>query len=137
MSGLPGSGKDTWLAKNEGDLPVVSLDDFRDQLGVGPTDNQGSVIQAAKEQCRALLRNRTSFAFCATNLLRQTRSRWIDLFAQYGARIRIIYIEPLFSTLLARNKQRERAVPENVIRELTDKMEPPTLAECHELTVVE
>ncbi|MEX2560391.1 MAG: HD domain-containing protein, partial [Pirellulales bacterium] len=29
MSGLPGSGKDTWLATNRPGLPVVSLDDLR------------------------------------------------------------------------------------------------------------
>ena len=40
MSGLPGSGKDTWLARNRPDLPVVSLDDIRGELGVEPTDNQ-------------------------------------------------------------------------------------------------
>jgi predicted kinase len=137
MSGLPGSGKDTWLAKNCGELPVVSLDDFRDQLGVEPTENQGTVIQAAKERCRELLRANTSFAFSATNLVRQTRSRWIDLFAQYGARIKVVYVEPPFSTLLARNKQRSRSVPENVIRDLAERLEPPTWTECHELVVAQ
>ena len=29
LSGLPGSGKDTWLARNRPQLPVVSLDDLR------------------------------------------------------------------------------------------------------------
>jgi hypothetical protein len=32
MSGLPGSGKDTWLAQQRPDLPVVSLDDLRADL---------------------------------------------------------------------------------------------------------
>jgi predicted kinase len=31
-----------------------------------------------------------SFAFNATNLLRQTRRRWIDLFADYEARIEVV-----------------------------------------------
>jgi predicted kinase len=137
MSGLPGSGKDTWLVKNCGELPVVSLDEFREQLGVEPPENQGTVIQAAKERCRELLRANTSFAFSATNLVRQTRSRWIDLFAQYGARIKIVYVEPTFSALLAQNKQRTRPVPENVIRELAERIEPPTWTECHELAMVE
>jgi putative nucleotidyltransferase with HDIG domain len=137
MSGLPGSGKDTWLKLNAADLPVVSLDDFREQLGVEPTENQGVVIQAGKERCRELLRAKTSFAFCATNLLRQTRARWIDLFAQYNARVRIAYVEPPFSTLLSRNKQRTRIVPEEVIRDLAAKVEPPTWTEAHELVLAE
>src|SRR5262249_48777437 len=80
---FPGSGKDTWLEKNRDSLTVVSLDDIRTELDVAATDNQGFVIQRAKERCRELLRSATSFAFCATNLLHRTRQRWIDLFADY------------------------------------------------------
>ena len=137
MSGLPGCGKDTWLAKNRSGLPVVSLDDIRSEMDVEATDDQGSVIQHAKERCRELLRSETSFAFSATNLLRQTRQRWIDLFADYGARIEIVYIEPPLSVILGRNKRRERSVPERVIRELAEKCEPPTLTEAHSLVIAE
>jgi hypothetical protein len=45
MSGLPGSGKDRWLGQNRSELPVVSLDDIRGELGVEPTDDQGQVAQ--------------------------------------------------------------------------------------------
>ena len=112
MSGLPGSGKDEWLTKNRSDLPAVSLDDIRAELEVEATDDQGGVIQHAKERCRELLRSGTSFAFNATNLLRQTRQRWIDLFADYGARIETVYVEPEFSVILTQNRRRERVVPE-------------------------
>lgn len=135
MSGLPGSGKDTWLAKNRPDLPVVSLDDIRFQLDVEATDNQGPVIQAARDQCRELLRAGQSFAFSATNLIRQTRKRWIDLFADYRARVEAVYVEPRFETVLAQNKRRERPVPENVIRELADKVEPPNWTEAHDFVM--
>jgi predicted kinase len=137
MSGLPGSGKDTWLAKNRSGLPVVSLDDIRSELDVEATDDQGGVIQHAKECCRELLRSGTSFAFSATNLLRQTRQRWIDLFADYGARIEIVYVEPPISVILGRNKRRERSVPERVIRELAEKCEPPTWTEAHSMVIAE
>ena len=137
LSGLPGSGKDSWLAKNRGDLPVVSLDDICSELDVEATDNQGAVIQQAKERCRQLLRVGTSFAFNATNLLRQTRQRWIDLFADYGARIEIVYVEPELSVIFEQNKRRGRSVPEQVIRELADKCEPPTWIEAHSLLSVE
>jgi predicted kinase len=133
MSGLPGSGKDTWLAANRPALPVVSLDDIRDELDVEAVENQGEVIQLAKERCRELLRSGQSFAFSATNLLQQTRKRWIDLFADYNARIEIVYVEPPMPVILVQNKRRERSVPENVIRDLADKCEPPTWAETHDL----
>jgi AAA domain len=99
MSGLPGSGKDTWLATNRLDLPVVSLDVVRGELEIDPTDDQGEVVQVGRERCREFLRSGRSFAFNATNLLKLTRQRWIDLFADYNARIEIVYVEPSLSII--------------------------------------
>lgn len=135
LSGLPGSGKDSWLLHNAPDLPVISLDDIRGELDVEATDNQGEVAQLARERCRELLRAKTSFAFNATNLLRQTRQRWIDLFADYNARIEMVYLEPSLSVILDQNKRRDRTVPAQVIRELADKCEPPTRTEAHSLVL--
>lgn len=73
------------------------------------------------------------FAFNATNVTRQVRRRWIDLFADYGARIEIAYLEPELATVLARNKRRKHPVPENVILDLSRQAEPPTATECHRL----
>jgi hypothetical protein len=50
-SGLPGSGKDAWLAANRPELPVVSLDELRDELQVDAADDQGEVIQELAEKC--------------------------------------------------------------------------------------
>lgn len=137
MSGLPGSGKDTWLSRNRPDHPVVSLDDLREELGAAPTGNQGEVVQLARERCREFLRRGTDFCFNATNLQRQMRQRWIDLFADYGARIEIVYVEPPFETILQQNRRRESSVPEKVIRDLASRCEPPSWTECHRLTIVE
>jgi putative nucleotidyltransferase with HDIG domain len=137
VSGLPGSGKDTWLARNRPELPVISLDGIRGELGVEPTDNQGKVVQLARERARELLRAGTPFAFNATNILRQTRGRWIDLFADYNARIKLVWIEPPFEKLLRQNGSRENAVPEQVVRKLAAKYEPPTLPEGHKLQMID
>jgi predicted kinase len=93
ISGVPGSGKDTWLARHRPEIPIVSLDGIRRELGIGPTENQGAVVQMARDQCRGHLRAGNPFAFNATNILRQTRARWIDLFADYDARIELVYVE--------------------------------------------
>lgn len=136
MSGLPGSGKDYWLATNRPSLPIVSMDDLREEMNIEPTANQGQVAQAAIELCKEYLRNGESFAFNATNLLRQTRTRWLDLFFNYKAEIELIYIEPAFTTILQQNKSRTAAVPEKVIHRLADKSEPPTLLEAHRVTML-
>lgn len=136
LSGLPGSGKDTWLAQQRPSLPVVSLDDVRTALDVRATEDQGEVIQNAREMCRKHLRIGRDFAFNATNTVRQTRKRWIDLFADYGARIEVVYVEPPLPMILHRNECRSRPVPMQVIEHLVDKLEPPTWAEAHSLSMV-
>ena len=112
---------------------MVALDAIRDVLGIDATDNQGEVIQMAREQCRTHLRAGRSFAFNATNITRQIRQRWIELFADYAARVEIVYLEPPLATVLAQNRRRANPVPEKVILHLVETLEPPTMAECHDL----
>ncbi len=133
MSGVPGSGKDTWLAKHRSDIPMVSLDEVRSDLEIEPTDDQGTVVQVARERCREHVRAGRPFSFNATNLTRQTRVRWIDLFNDYRAEIEIVYLEPPLRDILRQNQQRASDVPESVIRKLAAKVEPPNWLECHQL----
>jgi len=134
MSAVSGAGKNTWLARHRPGLPVVSLDAVRADLDVDPTDNQGEVIQAAREQAREHLRAGRDFAFNATNTTRLIRDRWINLFADYKARIEIVYLEPPLQVILKQNSQRKERVPEAIISRLLEKLEPPTLAEAHDVT---
>ncbi len=136
MSGLPGAGKDTWLARTRPGLPVVSLDEIRDGLEIDPTDKQGEVIQAAREQCRIHLRAGRDFSFNATNVSKQLRQRWIDLAHDYQARAEIVYCEPPLAIVLAQNKRRPEPVPDKVILSLCERVEPPSITECHQLSVV-
>ncbi len=135
VCGLPGAGKDTWLEEQRREIPVVSLDEIRAQMKVPPTGNQGVVIQAAKEQCRQHLRDRVDFAVSATNVSRQLRQLWIDIGASYSARIEVVYVEPQLDTIFEQNNSRKGvgAVPAEVIDRLIGKLDPPSLAECHEL----
>lgn len=48
MSGLPGTGKDTWIYSTIPEYPMISLDEIRKEMNVKPTENQGSVIQKAQ-----------------------------------------------------------------------------------------
>ena len=133
MSALPGSGKDTWIARHRPDLPVVSLDDIREEIGVKPTDDQGKVIQLAHERAREHLRGKRDFIWNGTNVTRQTRSRIVRLLRDYGARIEMVYLEPSRSQLFAQNRSRSDAVPDKVIEKLASKLEPPGLDEAHDV----
>jgi predicted kinase len=74
--------------------------------------------------------------FNATNITRQTRRRWIDLFADYGARIEIVYIKPPLEKIREQNKNRPEPVTERVIFALSQKLEPPQISEAHAVTLV-
>src|SRR6201999_1228186 len=93
MSGLPGAGKDTYVREHFPSLPVVSLDDLRGGMEGDPGDDQGAVVQAAKERAKEHLRKGASFVWNATNLNRQRRAPIVQMAADYGARVRIVYLE--------------------------------------------
>ena len=137
MCALPGSGKDTYI-KNNLDQPVLSLDDIRRKAKISPTEKKGNgqVIQLAKEQAKEYLRSKTSFVFNATNITKDMRSRWIGLFTDYNARVKIIYIEVPYKTLLKQNSDRDHKVPENVIDKLIGKLEIPDVREAHEVEYI-
>lgn len=130
LCALPGTGKDTWIAANCPQLPMVSLDDMRDEMGVLPTDNQGAVAQACKESARRRLRAKEPFVFNATNLTPLTREPLVRLFEQYGARVRIVYLETEWQEEMRRNAARRKAVPEGVIHAMLEKLAVPERAEA-------
>jgi putative nucleotidyltransferase with HDIG domain len=131
LSGIPGSGKDTWLHNQRDATQVISLDAIRAEHAINPEDPQGPVIQIAKEQAREFLRRKQPFIWNATNLTRRIRDPLIDLCLDYTARVRIVYIDAVLEEALARNQQRAAPVPEHVIRQLAAKTEPPDLREAH------
>lgn len=135
MSGIPGSGKDTYIKNNLKDYPSISLDSIRRSRNIKPTDKKGNgqVIQAAQEACKGLLRSKTSFVFNATNITSDMRSKWIKLFKDYKAYVKIVYIEVSFKDLIRQNALRKHKVPENVILKLINKLEIPHPKECDEI----
>jgi len=132
MSGLPGAGKDTYVKKYFPDLPVISLDDIRNEWDIDPTDKTGNgqVIQAAKEKAREYLRRQTAFVWNATNTTRQMRVQLIELFHTYKASVKIVYVEATYKHLHQQNRNREAVVPMRVLEKLIDKLEVPALWEA-------
>ncbi len=133
MSGLPAAGKDTWIAEHMAGAPVVSLDAIRADLGVAPDKPQGKVIQEARERARKHLRAGDDFVWNATNLSRQLRQNCTGLFADYNARVRIIYLEAAPDVLDARNARRKDPVPGKALARMLERWEVPDLTEAHEV----
>ena len=134
LSGLPGTGKDTWIGKHLPGVPQVSLDGIRTELRVRPEDDQGRVAVQAAERAREYLRRKQPFVWNATDLMKETRQRLVGLFERYGARVRIVYLETDRESRIARNSARKDAVPESAVDRMLARTVPPL--PCEAQTVV-
>jgi predicted kinase len=135
LSGLPGMGKDTYIRRHYPHHPVVSLDDIRRKNKLDPDDSSatGWVVQQAKEEAKSFLRKGQPFIWNATNITRQMRSQWIDLFVSYKARVKLVYIETNYREWQTQNKDRDHPVPQAVLLRLLSKLEVPLLYEAHDV----
>lgn len=131
LSGLPGMGKDTYARTVLKDYAHVSLDQTREERDIGPTDNQGQVIQATIEACRTHLRAKTPFVFNATNLTRLQRSKWATMAIAYDAHVSIHALDVSEGRMRKNNRERKDSVPDTVIDRMIGKWEPPTPLEAH------
>lgn len=134
LSGLPGTGKDTYIKNNYPSLPVITLDDIRAEKGISPVGNQSEVIAVAKERAREYLRGKQPFIWNATSVTEQLRTPLISLFEDYGARVKIVFLETEWNEQLRRNSSRKAEVPTQAIEKMLSKLEIP---EPHEAYSVE
>ncbi len=133
VSGLPGTGKDTYIAAHYGGLPMVSLDEVRRGMGAAPDDGGGQVLRRAREQALALLREKRPFVLNATNLSQANRGRWAELFHRYGAAVRIEYLETGWEERCRRNLSRRDSVPESAVARMLRSFTPPQLTEAEQV----
>ncbi len=138
MSGVAGSGKDSYIHKRYPSLPVISLDDLRrkEKISYGDTKGNGHIIQLAKETAKHYLRSRLPFIWNATNITLQMREQLIDLCEPYKPLIKIVYVETAYQRLLAQNKSRQYAIPTVAVERMIDKLEVPKLWEAPEVIYV-
>lgn len=133
MCGLPGTGKDTWIARHYPNLPVVSLDAIRVELGISPVGPQKRVADEARERAKAFLRQKRPFVWDATNITADLRRRQVELFIAYHASVRIVYLETEWQEELRRNANRASMVPEDAILRMLSKLTPPEPWEAHRI----
>ena len=134
LSGLPGTGKDTWVNRHLAGMPVVSLDAIRREMKITAKGEQGTVANIARERAKGFLRKHQPFVWNATNITSQMRESLISLFEAYHAHVRIVYLETQWDTLLERNRSRNEVVPLRAIKDMLSRMTPP---EAHEARTVE
>jgi putative nucleotidyltransferase with HDIG domain len=130
LSGIAGSGKDTYLRSNT--RPVISLDDLRRDLKVkhGDAHGQGIVIQKAYEMAKKYAAAKQSFIWNSTNLTTDMRSKLVHILSVYNPRFRITYIETSWQNIFAR---RSSDIPAAALAKMIQILDMPMQTEAHEI----
>lgn len=134
MSGLPASGKNTWVEEFRPGLAVVSFDDAREELGLKHGQNDGKAAHHAIDKAKGLLRDKAPFVWNATHLSLQMRQRSLDLLYAYGAEVDLVYVEQPRVELLRRNSKRDTTLTNKALESLVLKWDVPLPTEAHSVS---
>ena len=101
MIGLPGSGKSTWIKNHAPELPVVSRDIARVELGfcndgekyLGTEDEENKVTAYVNKKMLDLAKERKDFVIDNTHLRQKYRDRIHVLLKDYPVNYIYVYIE--------------------------------------------
>ena len=136
--GLPGSGKSSWF-KRHNVVPLSSdmvrtllFDDVREQR------YQDLVFSNLRSMLKArLIAKRPMNYVDATNLTPQERAHWIKLAKDYNYEVHAVFFDVPLEVCIERHQRRDRVVPEDVMRRMAAKLNPPSFAEgIAKITVV-
>lgn len=134
MSGLPASGKNTWVAGHHPELPVISFDDAREELGLRHGKNEGMVAHLAIDRARELLRRKAPFVWNATHLSELMRKKTLDLLYSYHAQVELVYLEQPRAELLRRNTRRDTSLSNKTLTGMLHRWDLPLPTEAHRVT---
>jgi predicted kinase len=136
--GLPGSGKTTWY-KRRGVTPLSS-DLLRTLLFDDITEQryQGLVFSTLRSLLRARLIAKMPWNYVdATNLSPHERRQWIKMAKSFGYEVQAVFFDVPLSVCMERNSKRDRAVTDEVMQKMAERLKPPTFKEGFEkITVV-
>lgn len=141
MIGIPGAGKNYYIDNNTflNNLPTVSRDDIRSEIGIAGEKPMGSKIQEdevtriSNERIKKYCREKESFIINNTSLKKIYRKDIVNLIKPYNPKIIFIYVEALdFNTNLERRKGQ---IPDDVMYRMRKYMDMPSVTECHDLII--
>jgi len=131
VAGLPASGKNTWVARHHAELPVISFDDAKAELGLAHGDNAGAAVHLAHDRAKDLLRQRAPFVWNATHLTPLMRQKTLDLLYAYKAEVELVYLESDERTIKDRNRRRDTTLTNAGIDAMLCRWEVPLPWEAH------
>jgi predicted kinase len=120
LVGLPGSGKSTYVKDMADGFTIISSDAIREELygDVADQSHNKEVFDAVRDRTKTLLREEKSVILDATNITMKRRMAFLNELANIQCfKICWFFVTP-YEKCLFRNSQRDRKVPEDVIRRM-------------------
>lgn len=135
--GIAGSGKSRAVSSLPSDYERISSDAERhERFGDETTQrDHGPVFQACGEKLKTVLRRGGKAVWDSTNIVPDLRSKITTLCHDYGAKVTLWVFDVGLGTAKARNRERDRKVPDFVIEKQATKFEWPLPEEAHEIKV--
>lgn len=141
MVGYPGAGKDYFIEKNLPDMPTVSRDRVRINLGIMDEDKKGIGNKEQEEQvtdvCNTLIKhyceNRHSFVINNTSLPMYRRREIIEKLLPYNPYITIIFVDTPLDICKARRKGE---IPDHVYERMISTFDFPMPYEANRIVRV-
>ena len=138
MVGIPGAGKSTWIKNNVPDLPVVSRDIIRVELGMcnpgekyaGTQDEENEVTMHEYMKMGEYCNDRQSFVIDDTNTHKKYRKQMIDFLRERGAKIVFVHLN---TPLDVCKKRREGQIPPEVMDRIYKRRVIPSDDEYDEI----
>lgn len=140
MIGLPGAGKDTWIAQNLPDThKVVCRDDIRAEMGlcnagekiVGSREQENLVSALFDTKLKEYARAGEDIAINNINLVRKYRMGYKRVLKDFD--VNWIYVVVEAPDLDTNKKRREGQIPPEVFDRMVKYYEPPTPDEYDEI----
>ena len=127
---MPGSGKSTWLARLG--VNAISSDEIRRWIADNPATQR--IHRNVFRTVRFLVMQRLEVGrpvtyVDATNLSLWERRPYIRLGQLYDCDVEAVFFDVPVEVCIARNRLRERMVPDEAIRGMARKLVPPSLRE--------
>lgn len=132
MSGPAGTGKSTW-AKNKQlssteEYRIISSDETRFELfnkyWLDPEDER-KIIPTMMNKVRQAYIDNVNIIIDVAVCKNKSRRKWANRINQYYKDIDLVIINTSIETALAQNKQRDRQVPEDTIKQMFSFIEEP------------
>lgn len=131
MSGPAGSGKSTWAKeyiKNNLNTIIISSDEIRYELFKSywlTKDEEKQIIPEMLRRVQLAASQGIDVIIDVAVCKNKSRTKWYNRLRQYYKNILLVIIDVPLEISLKQNEERDRHVPEKVIRDMYDMFDEP------------